>query len=52
MENVYRRPTVIEYCQKNPEGSITVRLNGDENTYTVDCVAWRAYMALREAGIR
>lgn len=52
MENVYRRPEVVEYCTKNPQGSIAVKLNGEEYAYTVDCVAWKAYVALVEAGVR
>lgn len=52
-ENVYRRPEVVKFCADNPEGSITVRLNGDpSHDFTVDCIARRAYMALAEAGVR
>lgn len=52
-ENVYRRPEVEKFCAANPEGSITVRLNGDpSHDFTVDCVARRAYLALADAGVR
>lgn len=51
-ENVYRRPDVVRFCTENPDGYITVKMNGDEHDFTVDCVARRAYLALVEAGVR
>lgn len=52
-ENVYRRPEVAAFCMKNPEGEISVRVDGpNSEPFIVDCVARKAYLALVEAGIR
>lgn len=51
-EVVYRRPEVAAFCDKNPEGSITVKMNGGEYDFAVDCIARKAYLALAEAGVR
>lgn len=45
---VYRRPDVAEWCEKNPDGEITVQVNGQEAQFTVLCRTRREFLALIE----
>lgn len=48
MVAVYRRPDVAEWCAKNPEGEMTIRVNGAGSELTVHCPTRREFLALLE----
>lgn len=48
MLTVYRRPDVADWCEKNPEGEMTIQVNGPGSVLTVHCRTRREFLALLE----
>ena len=52
LQNAYRRPEVAAACMKDPEGYVTIRINGSGTEFTVSCRARSDFFALLEIAER